>query len=152
TFRPLSLNEFAKLANIAEQDNRFVTTAPYTVNNNVSYVSVPLQAGYVLLNRKFGIQLNGGLATDLFIKNRKTADGGELEEIEQGRGKDSPYRPLNFSGLLGTEVTYRVGDRYRIAVNPGLRYPLKSVYKSEVGIESVPVIFDLGVRFRYIFR
>jgi hypothetical protein len=152
-FRPASINELGKLSNAsAFADTRFVTTAPYNVNNNVTYLSIPVQAGYVILNKKLGLQINAGISTDLFIKNRKTTDGANLEDIDQGRGEDSPYRPLNVSGLVGTELTYRFAQRYRIALNPGIRYPLNSIYKSDLGIQSSPVIFDVGLRFRYIFH
>jgi hypothetical protein len=154
SFRPASINELEKLNSAdAQTSTRVVTTAPYNVNNNVSYLSVPIQAGYLILNKKIGVQVNGGVATDLFLYNNKTADGDNLDEINQGRGdNDSPYRPLNFSGLVGTEISYRFGQRYRVALNPGLRLPFNSIYKSDLGIQSTPLTFDLGLRFRYIFH
>jgi hypothetical protein len=53
---------------------------------------------------------------------------------------------------MGTEFSYRLGQRYRVALNPALRYPINSVYKSDVGIDSTPITFDIGLRFRYIFK
>jgi len=153
SFRPASINELGKLSNTdALAETKVVTTAPYNVNNNVAYLSVPIQAGYVIVNRKIGLQLNAGVSTDLFINNRKTANGGNLEDINQGRGADSPYRAMNLSGLVGTEFTYRFAERYRIALTPGLRCPMSSIYKTDLGIQSNPLIFDMGLRFRYIFH
>lgn len=132
--------------------NMLAPTFPYSVNNNVKFFSVPVQAGYLLLNKKFGIQLNAGVSTDLFLQNTITPEGGSLDKTTQGRGDDSPYRSVNFSGLMGTEFTYRFGQRYRVALNPGFRYPFDSVFKTDVGIESTPLTFDVGLRFRYIFQ
>lgn len=115
-------------------------------------MSVPLQAGYLVVNKKFGLQVNAGVATDMFLKNTVTPDGAGLSQTTQGRGDDSPYRSFNFSGLMGTEFSYRLGYHYRVSLNPGLRYPFSSVYKSSTGIDSTPLTFDVGLRFKYIFH
>jgi len=129
-----------------------LNTAPYSVNNNVQFVNVPMQAGYLVVNKKIGVQLNAGISTDLFLQNTITPEGGSLEKSTQGAGDSSPYRTVNFSGLVGTELTYKFGAHYRLALNPGLRYPMNSIYKSSTGVEAAPLTFDVGLRFRYIFN
>jgi hypothetical protein len=140
-----------KLADGSSQ-SRVKQTFPYNVNNNVQFVSVPVQAGYLVINKKFGFQVNAGISTDLFLQNTITPNGGGLTKTTQSRGDDSPYRSLNFSGLMGTELSYKLGHRYRLSLNPGLRYPLNSVYKSDIGVQATPLTFDVGLRFRYIFH
>ena len=148
-----SLNElFAPQLLDATATTTVAQTFPYNINNNVRFVNVPLQAGYLVVNRKFGFQLNAGVSTDVFLQNTITPDGGGLTKTTQGSGDESPYRSLNFSGLMGTEFSYRLGDRYRLSLNPGLRYPFSSVYKSNTGVDSTPLTFDVGLRFRYIFH
>jgi hypothetical protein len=147
-----SLNAFFDKSSAGTAQTTVAQTYPYNVNNSVRFVSLPVQAGYLIVNKKFGLQLNAGVSTDLFLQNTITPEGGGLIKTTQGRGDDSPYRSLNFSGLMGTEFSYRLGDRYRIAVNPGLRYPFSSVYKSNTGVDANPLTFDVGLRFRYIFH
>ena len=151
TFKAGSINEFANLADAPAKDEKIVTTAPYAVNKNMKYVSVPLQAGYLVINRAFAVQLNAGIATDLFLQSTVSADDGGLGTSTEESGSDSQYRAVNFSGLMGTEISYRFADHYRLALNPGIRYPLNSIYKSDIGIDATPITFDLGLRFRYIF-
>ena len=152
--RSQELNHFkaASLNEIRDSNQDFVPTAPYSVNNSLRYVSFPVQAGYLIVDKRIAVQLNGGVATDLFLQNTIDPQGESLNTVTQGNGAESPYRTFNFSGLFGTEVSYRFADRYRVSLNPGLRYPFNSVYKDEVGVESTPLTFDVGLRFRYIFK
>ena len=151
TFKTGSINEMTNAGAFTDTDEKIVTTAPYEVNKNMKYVSVPLQAGYLVINRAFALQLNAGIATDLFLQSTVSADGGGLSTSTEESGSDSQYRSVNFSGLVGTEISYRFSDHYRLALNPGIRYPLNSIYKSDIGIDATPITFDLGLRFRYIF-
>jgi hypothetical protein len=137
---------------MSEADSRLVSTAPYTINNSLRFVSIPLQAGYMIVNKRFGIQLNGGVSTDMFLQNTLTPESDNVSKTTQGSGEDSPYRTFNFSGLVGTEFSYKFGQHYRLALNPGIRYPFNSIYKSDQPITAMPLTFDVGLRFRYIFH
>lgn len=137
---------------MSEADSRIVPTAPYTINSSLRYVSIPLQAGYMIVNKRFGVQLNGGVSTDMFLQNTLTPESDNVSKTTQGSGEDSPYRTFNFSGLVGTEFSYKFGQHYRLALNPGIRYPFSSIYKSDQPITAMPLTFDVGLRFRYIFH
>jgi hypothetical protein len=137
---------------MSEADSRIVPTAPYTINSSLRYVSIPLQAGYMIVNKRFGVQLNGGVSTDMFLQNTLTPETDNVSKTTQGSGEDSPYRTFNFSGLVGTEFSYKFGQHYRLALNPGIRYPFSSIYKSDQPITAMPLTFDVGLRFRYIFH
>lgn len=156
SFRPMASNDVLKAEAKDNLSEKIVSTAPYNITNSLRYLSIPMQAGYLLVNKSFGLQLNAGIATDLFLQNTVKADGDRagdnLHNTTQSGGADSPYRSVNLSGLLGTELSYRFGDHYRVALNPGIRYPFNTIYKSEMGVQATPLTFDVGLRFRYIFH
>jgi hypothetical protein len=139
-------------ADAQELSSKLVYSAPYSVNNSMRYLSIPMMAGYLLVNKTFGLQLNAGVATDLFLQNTISAESDQIEKTSQPAGSDSPYRAVNLSGLIGTEISYRFGERYRVSLNPGIRYPFNTIYKSELGVQAAPLTLDVGLRFRYIFN
>lgn len=152
SFKPATFKDLRASESSFMNSSNLIPTAPHEVSSSLEFISVPIQAGYLIIDRKFGFQLNAGVSTDFFIQNTIDPQGADLQKTTQSRGDESPYRSTNFSGLLGTELTYRLGENYRLSLNPGLRYPFNSIFKDETGIESLPLTFDLGLRFRYIFR
>ncbi len=152
SFKPATFKDLRASESSFYNNTNIIPTAPHEVNSSLEFISLPVQAGYLIIDRKFGLQLNAGVSTDFFIQNTIDPQGSDLQKTTQSRGDESPYRSTNFSGLLGTELTYRLGENYRLSLNPGLRYPFNSIFKDETGIESLPLTFDVGLRFRYIFR
>lgn len=148
---PSNFSGDAFLSSESDTKQAVVDTPPYNVNNSVRYLSVPMQAGYMVINRDLGLQLNAGISTDLLLQNTisatATVDGEAVDSDFEG----SAYRQVNLSGLMGTEVSYRFGRRYRIALNPGMRYPFTNIYKSD-DFRATRLSFDVGLRFRYIFN
>ncbi len=147
-FEIASLNQLTSDA----RTTNVVSTAAYQVTNTLQYVNVPIQAGYLIINRKVRLQVNTGISTDLFLQNTLTPQNSNLEKTTHESGSDSPYRSVNFSGLFGAELSYKMGDRYRVALNPGFHYPFSSIYKDDLGVSVSPLTFDVGLRLQYVFH
>ncbi|MDW8331944.1 MAG: hypothetical protein RMK43_09860 [Cyclobacteriaceae bacterium] len=141
-----SLNEF-----VDHQEN-LIVTAPYEVTASLQYMSVPVQAGFVVFDGSLALLINGGVATDFFVQSVLTPEFSGYNRTVITPGMTSPYRPVYFSGVAGTELSYRFGEKYRIALAPGVRYALQSVYKSDMNNEVLPITYDVSFRFRYLFR
>jgi len=122
--------------------------SPYQISSVNEFISVPFQAGYLLVDKKVGLQLNSGVSTDFFMQNTLTDKSGQLATYSSGSGDTSPFRAVSWAGLLGTEVSYKIAPQYRISIAPGLRYSLGSVLKSDSSPSS-PLMWDVGFRFRY---
>ncbi|UII20405.1 hypothetical protein [Fulvivirga ligni] len=126
-------------------------TKPYEVVNTYELVSVPLQAGYILLDRKFNVTLLSGIANNILIKNTYDGSDGDIEDVTVDAGDNSPYKTYQISGLLGSEFSYELNNHYTISLLPQLRQALTSVTKSETDYESRPTVLEIGFRFKYIF-
>jgi len=148
-----SANSLAPVASsLYNTTSNYPTSNPYSINSANEFVSVPVQAGYLFIDRKMGLQLNTGVSTDFFIRNTLSDPSGQRQSYSQSAGQDSPYRSVNFTGLLSSEVSYKVGSRYRVSVVPGFHYSFNPVLKSVSNSSGNPVAWDVGFRFRYILR
>jgi hypothetical protein len=125
-------------------------TAAYTVNSSMEIISIPVQAGYMIIDRKFGWQMNAGVSPDFFLRNTLVDKSGQRERFSQSAGDASPYRSVNWSGLMNTEVSYKIGEHYRLSLVPGVRYSFNPLLK-DPGNSGKPVILDVGFRFKYLF-
>lgn len=144
---------FLRYNNSASLDEGVLTTTDsYQLTNNFEYVAVPLKLGYKLLDRKIGISLSSGIATNFFLKNTLKDKSGVSEKVEVTNGQSSPYKPLNFNGLFGAEISYQWNEHYQLALVPDYRFSLDGVTKSDAYIQSNPTAFFLGFRFKYILK
>jgi len=135
-----------------EQNNlSLAITSPYEINSVNQFMSVPVQAGYLIIDRKLGLQINSGVATNIFLQNTLTDKSGQLTKYAEGAGESSPYNSFSWSALMGTELSYKMGSHYRLALVPGLRYSMSPLLKSETNAGN-SMIWDVGFRFRYIFK
>ncbi|MGE0588417.1 MAG: outer membrane beta-barrel protein [Cyclobacteriaceae bacterium] len=142
----------ASVAEYAAPGQNVAYVSPYEVRSSNEYVSVPLQLGYRIIERKFGLQVNTGVATDVFIKNTLRDKSGQTEKFTQTAGENSPYRNINFTGLAGLELSHKIGNNYRLAVTPGLRYTFNSILKDDATLAYNPLVLEVGMKFKYIFN
>ncbi|UII30406.1 hypothetical protein LVD17_19120 [Fulvivirga ulvae] len=143
-----TLSNFADMADA--EDIAF--TAPYDVNNTYELVSVPIQAGYVLLDSKFNIVILSGVANNILLNNQVSASSGEIKDVNISAGADSQYRTYQLSGLLGSEFSYDFGSHYRLAIIPQVKQSINSITKSGSEYTSRPTTLEIGFRFKYVFN
>ncbi|MFN8341243.1 MAG: hypothetical protein U0V64_06205 [Cyclobacteriaceae bacterium] len=132
-------------------DKSLSITTPYLASSSLEYVTLPVQAGYLFPLRNFAVQINAGASTDFFIRNRVVDTSGQFASLTEGAGSNSPYRSVGLTGLIGTEFSYRFGKHYRLSFLPGMRYALTNPHKSGA-VDTNPLRWDVGLRFRYILQ
>lgn len=135
--------------NSPENFNAVTSTVESEINSTFQFISLPVQAGYMLVDQKFGVQLNGGFSPDVFLKS--TISDKATQETVNTSGSNSTFKTISLSGLGGVELSYRFSDHYRIALVPGFRYSLTPVYKENSLASAKPFMADIGLRFRYVF-
>ncbi|MCC5931575.1 MAG: hypothetical protein JJU28_20175 [Cyclobacteriaceae bacterium] len=143
----LASNAFANFGSA-----RFESSPAYDVDNSFNFISVPLKAGYVLLDQKLSIIAFGGLATDFFLNNRISSDKPGVASASNGPGSLSPYRSTYFNGLISASLNYKIGENYALMIEPQYRRALNSFTKSDHLFSSDPHFFILNFGLMYNFR
>lgn len=134
-----------------QETDMLVFTAPYDIENRYELISVPVQAGYVLLDRDVSIVLLAGVANSMLLKNGIGDKSGNFEEVSIPAGEESRYKTYQLSALVGSEISYELSSHYLISLAPQIRQSVNSVTKSDAGYSSRPTVLEVGFRLKYLF-
>lgn len=102
------------------------------LDNNLRFTSIPLKAGYFLVDDKFSMRLNAGFAANYFIGNQVNDPTGRIQTTEQ----TNAYNTWSFDGLTGFELGYSLFDNFNITLEPNYRQsitPLSSSINNRSG-------------------
>ena len=109
-----------------------------TMAQQFGYLEVPLELDYALIDRKFGLNILGGVSSLFLIDNSVTLTSGELTtEI----GEANNINSVNFSTNVGFGVNYKFTPKIRFNVEPVFKYQLNTF--SDVSGDFRP--FSIGV-------
>ncbi len=146
----------AAFYNLSSDDLGNVSTienAPnINLNSSLEFISVPIKAGYVLLNKKVSVILLAGVSSDFFLANRVKADDDSFADIVIKGGDESPYNKVHFNGLVSTQVRYQFSENYSLTLEPSYAVAINSLTKIDRYASSLPNVFNLGLGLKYHFR
>ncbi len=109
-----------------------------TIAQSFGYLEVPLELDYALIDRRFGVNLVGGISSLFLIDNSVTLNSGELTtEIGEARNLND----LNFSTNIGFGVNYKFTPKVQLNIEPVFKYQLNTF--SNVSGDFRP--FSIGV-------
>jgi hypothetical protein len=126
-------------------------TNTYLVNTQKRYLSIPIQAGWYVVDRKVKGMFSAGIMTDYFLSSTISDVSGVLQSSKVTHSPGAAYAGWVFSGLVGSEWSMSLSDRYQVAISPGVRYALTPVYRKDFLINGKSYALDVGVRLRYFF-
>lgn len=114
-----------------------------SVINSFQLASVPLKAGYFLIDKKFVLKLNAGLAANYILGNQVSDPSDIIDGMTDGTFND-----WFFDGIGGVEMGYSISDRFNFTIEPNYRQsitPLSSSFASTSG-------FNLRTGIRYYIK
>lgn len=106
--------------------NKYRTTllADGEFSQEFDLVEIPLYLRYKLIDKKFGVDIMGGLNAGLVVGNNAYI---ENSYGKQNVGETEDISTLNVSGTIGFGVNYGLGKHLSLALEPRFNYYLNSI-------------------------
>ena len=89
----------------------------------LGYIEVPLEVNYAVLDKKFGVDLIGGLSSLFLVDNSVLLESNQLV-TEMGEANN--INSLNFSANFGMGLNYQFSPKIRFNVEPVFKYQLNT--------------------------
>lgn len=114
------------------------------LNNNVQFASMPLKAGYYLLDSKFSLRLNAGFSANYLIENSLSDPSNEIVRSSQV----GLYNDWSFDGIGGIEFGYTLFNKVDLTIEPNYRHSITPLSNSI----NTPSQFVIQTGFRYTLK
>lgn len=118
--------------------------------NEYQYLTVPIKAGYVLLDKKFNVTLNTGLSGN-FLIDSELVSSGDSQHLSNDFSTSESYKSVYFNLLTSVEFGYVFQQHYQFLVEPNYNQALTNFTSSNHAGNAKPRNIGLTVGFRYNF-
>ncbi len=100
-----------------------VTKTEGTINQKSSYIEIPLEISYNLINKKVGVNLITGFST-LFLNKNQVALISNIENINLGQSEN--LNKIHYSTNVGLGFTYKFAKSFQFNIEPMLKYQINA--------------------------
>ena len=122
------------------------------LNSTFEFITIPVNFGYYLVDKKFKWLMTAGVSTDIFVKNSIDDSQNLFDPIQYKLGDDSPYNPVYFNGKFGTMLNYTFLRNYQLSLEPSYRIGLSELTNNNAAFSSKPSSFMISAGIAYVFK
>ena len=135
----------------AFNDNIEVTTgeiAPLEgrMVQQLGYVEVPMELNYAIVDKRFGINLIGGISSLFLVDNAVSL---ESEDLVTEMGEANNVNSLNFSTNIGVGLNYEIAPKVRLNLEPMFKYQLNTFSDAAGNFRPYSIGVYSGLNFRF---
>lgn len=142
-----SFVEIIPIKNLNTAFNRMETEQNTGVlNQRMGYFEMPMEISYKLVDKKFGIELIGGMSTLFLNKNEVFL---EADGMNMKIGEASNLNPMHFSTNLGVGLNYGFHKNFQARIEPTFKYQLNTFSRDSQNFK--PYIFGIYTGISYNF-
>jgi hypothetical protein len=149
---PIDINSEKIPKELADSDIREDSTGNILYFNadiyqNFEYIEVPLLINYKILDKRFGVQLAGGLSPGFMVNNNAYFQV-DKQEIMIDRSEE--FYTVIYNSIVGLGLNYAVSKKINFSLSPTFKYSLRSIRKDH-SIEYYPYSFSIYTGISYSF-
>lgn len=130
----------------ATRQNGNIANLNGDLTQSFSYIEVPMEAKYNILQKKFGINVIGGLSTYVLYNKAVTLQNESGSTI---LGEASNINDVNFSSNVGLDLDYNINKKLYINVSPMFKYQFNTFSKNDGGFKPYYLGVYTGLNFRF---
>lgn len=121
-------------------------TSTGSINQKMGYYEVPLELSYAVLDKKFGINIIGGVST-LLLKQNEIALVSPQSNFKLGEANN--LNSIHFSTNFGLGFKYKFVESFQLNFEPILKYQVNT-YSNEIG-NFKPIFIGLysGISYKF---
>lgn len=117
-----------------------------SMEQEFGYLEVPFEVQYALLDRRFGVNVIGGMSSLFLVDNRVSLNSlGTRTEIGEARNINS----VNFSGNFGLGFYYNLNPALQLNMQPMFKYHLNTFSETAGAFRPFSVGVYSGLSFRF---
>lgn len=110
------------------------------------YIEVPMELNYALVNRKFNLNITGGISSLFLVNNTVTLESaGSSTEM----GEANNLNNVNFSTNIGLGFNYELNDKMKVHLEPMFKYQLNMFSDVEGDFQPYTLGVYTGVSFKF---
>jgi hypothetical protein len=115
---------------IAYNDDGMVTTRyKGNINHRINYIEVPMELSYKILNKKFGIDVIGGVSS-MFLNDNRVSLVSSESNLNVGEANN--LNKLHFSTNVGLGLRYNFMKTFQANIEPMFKYQINT-YNGDAG-------------------
>lgn len=138
-------------ANLAVENSAIDASAQNSTRDGVmsqqlGYLEIPLELNYTLIDKKFGVNVIGGVSSLFLMDNSVALTSGELT-TEMGEANN--VNNTNFSTNIGLGVNYKFSNKIQFNVEPIFKYQLNTFSETAGDFRPYSIGVYSGLSFRF---
>ena len=133
-------------ANFIAFDNEFESVGEGEINQRMGYYEVPLEMSFSVLNKKFGVDLIGGIST-LFLNENKIALVSST--LSTDLGKANNLSNIHFSTNVGLGFRYKFLKSFEAKFEPTFKYQINTFTKDAGSFKPYFIGLYSGISFSF---